>query len=69
MADFDIDLLEQHVDTVLRKCERLREENTSLRAAQEHLVAERAELIEKTELARSRLEAMVARLKAMEDQL
>lgn len=69
MADFDIDLLEQHVDTVLRKCEQLREENASLRASQEHLVAERAELIEKTELARSRLEAMVARLKAMEDQL
>ncbi len=69
MADFDIDLLEQHVDGLIRKCEQLREENASLRASQEHLVAERAELIEKTELARSRIEAMVARLKAMEEQL
>ncbi len=69
MADFDINLLEQHVDRLIRKCEQLREENVSLRAGQEHLVAERAELIEKTELARSRLEAMVARLKAMEEQL
>lgn len=69
MADFDINLLEQHVDTLIRKCEQLREENASLRASQEHLVAERAELIEKTELARSRIEAMVARLKAMEEQL
>ncbi len=67
MADFDIDLLEQHVDALIRKCQRLKEENASLRASQEHLVAERAELIEKTELARSRLEAMVARLKAMEE--
>lgn len=69
MAKFDIDLLEEHVDILIRKCGQLREENTSLRASQEHLVAERAELIEKTELARSRLEAMVARLKAMEEQL
>jgi cell division protein ZapB len=69
MADFKIDLLEQHVDALIRKCQRLSEENASLRASQEHLVAERAELIERTELARSRLEAMVARLKAMEEQL
>ncbi|MFP4062648.1 MAG: TIGR02449 family protein [Halochromatium sp.] len=68
MADFDIDLLEQHVDALIRKCQRLKEENASLHASREYLVAERAELIEKTELARSRLEAMVARLKAMEEQ-
>ncbi|TVQ87655.1 MAG: TIGR02449 family protein [Chromatiaceae bacterium] len=69
MAGFDIDLLEQQVEELIRLCDRLREENASLRASQEHLVAERADLIEKTELARSRVEAMVARLKSMEDQL
>jgi cell division protein ZapB len=47
-------------------CQRLREENRSLRAQQDHLVAERARLIEHTELARTRVEAMVSRLKAME---
>ena len=69
MADFDISVLERHVDELIRTCDRLREENASLRASQDHLVAERAELIEKTELARSRLEAMVARLKTMEEQV
>jgi cell division protein ZapB len=69
MADFDLDTLERQVEELIRTCDRLREENASLRASQEHLVAERAELIEKTELARSRVEAMVTRLKAMEDQL
>jgi len=69
MADFDLDTLERQVEQLIRTCDRLREENASLRASQEHLVAERAELIEKTELARSRVEAMVTRLKAMEDQL
>lgn len=69
MAEFDLDLMERQVDELIRLCDRLREENASLRASQEHLVAERAELIEKTELARSRVEAMVARLKSMEEQL
>ena len=67
MPDFDLDALEQQVEELLRLCQRLREENTSLRARQETLVAERAELIEKTELARSRVESMISRLKSMED--
>lgn len=69
MAAINLDVLEQQVDELIRTCDRLREENASLRASQEHLVAERADLIEKTELARSRVEAMVARLKSMEEQL
>ncbi|WP_295543651.1 TIGR02449 family protein [uncultured Thiohalocapsa sp.] len=69
MRDFDLDRLEQRVEDLLRLLERLRDENASLRASQQHLVTERAELIEKTELARSKVEAMVARLKSMEEQL
>jgi cell division protein ZapB len=66
---FDLDTLELQVTELFRICERLREENASLRARQETLVAERAELIEKTELARSRVESMISRLKSMEDGL
>lgn len=69
MHEFDLDRLERLVDDLLRRVERLQDENASLRASQEHLVAERADLIEKTELARSKVEAMVARLKSMEEQL
>ena len=69
MADFNLDTFERQIDELIRNCDRLREENVSLRASQEHLVAERAELIEKTELARSRVESMVTRLKTMEGQL
>jgi cell division protein ZapB len=50
----------------LRHCLSLRDENRSLRLRQDILVVERAELIEKTELARNRVEAMINRLKAME---
>lgn len=58
--------LESQVAQLIVLCKRLREENRSLRAQQDHLVGERARLIEHTELARTRVEAMVSRLKAME---
>ncbi len=69
MSEYNLDTLERQADELIRVCDKLRDENASLRASQEHLVAERAELIEKNELARSRIEAMVARLKSMEEQL
>jgi len=62
----DLASLEARIDELIRQLEELREENRALRNQQDHLVAERAALIEKSELARSRVEAMIARLKAME---
>lgn len=66
---FDIDLLERQVDELIRRCQRLQDENNSLRVRQETLMAERGELIEKNEQARSRVEAMLSRLRAMEESL
>jgi len=67
VPNFDIDTLERQVDELIRLCRQLREENASLRVRQDHLVAERAELVEKTELARGRVESMITRLRAMEE--
>jgi len=69
LASFDIDELERRVDALVHLCKRLREENASLRVRQEVLVSERGELIEKNEQARSRVEAMLSRLRAMEESL
>jgi cell division protein ZapB len=69
LASFDIDQLERGVERLLHLCQRLREENASLRTRQEALVAERGDLIEKNEQARSRVEAMLSRLRAMEESL
>lgn len=69
VANFDIERLERQVEELIQGCQRLREENHSLRVRQDALVAERAELIEKTEQARARVEAMLGRLKTMEEQL
>jgi len=69
LSKFDLDQFELQVMALIRLNERLKEENASLRARQELLVAERSELIEKTEQARSRVESMLSRLRAMEENL
>ena len=55
------------LDRLLELCQRLTEENRSLRASQEQLSAERANLLAKNEPARSRVEAMIARLRSLEN--
>jgi len=62
-----IDALSRQVEDLVALCERLRTENESLRHQQETLSGERARLIEKNEQARARVEAMISRLKAMEN--
>ena len=62
----DLQALETQVDELIRTCDQLTDENRALRNQQSTLVAERASLIEKSERARSRVEAIIARLKAME---
>lgn len=68
-TQLDIAQLEQRVEELIHACSNLKNENDTLRQKQGHLIAERAELIEKTELARTRVEAMITRLKAMENSL
>ncbi|HEY9198913.1 MAG TPA: TIGR02449 family protein [Gammaproteobacteria bacterium] len=66
VIDQDLKRLEFRVEELIRTVERLKEENRSLRVQQEHMTAERAQLIERNEMARTRVEAMIVRLKAME---
>ncbi len=66
MTDIELKKLETRVDDLLQVCGRLASENKSLLQQQETLVIERASLIEKNQLARTRIEAMIARLKSME---
>ena len=66
MDALDTRALEEKIDRLIRICNRLEDENRALRDQQNSLVAERAALVEKSELARSRVEAMITRLRAME---
>lgn len=62
----DIQDISVRLDRLLELCHRLTEENRSLRVSQEQLSAERSNLLAKNEQARSRVEAMIARLRALE---
>ncbi len=66
MTNIELKKLETGVDDLLQACSKLTNENKSLRRQQETLVTERASLIEKNRLARTRIEAMIVRLKSME---
>jgi cell division protein ZapB len=57
----------EHLDRLLDVVRRLSEENRSLRHSQEQLANERAGLMARNEQARSRVEAMIQRLKALEN--
>ncbi|NNJ93005.1 MAG: TIGR02449 family protein [Gammaproteobacteria bacterium] len=65
-VEVDLKALEVRVEELIKACEFLKEENKSLKVNQESLVSERAALVEKTELAKNRIEAMIARLKSIE---
>jgi cell division protein ZapB len=62
----DLRQLEQRIDDLIDTVGLLKSENTNLRQQQGRLVTERSQLIEKTEMARSRVEAMISRLKSLE---
>ena len=67
-ATFEHELrrLEKRVDALVVVCDQLQDENRSLKQRQDALTAERATLLQKNEQVRARVEAMIGRLKAME---
>ncbi len=69
MEKDDLQQLEEQVDDLLRVSRRMREENMLLKSQQSAWLAERAKLVERTELARSRIDKMVERLKELDNEL
>jgi len=63
----ELDSLNRQVDQLVDTVRRLSEENRSLRHSQEQLATERAGLMARNEQARGRVEAMIQRLKALEN--
>lgn len=62
-----VDKLSSALEELLARYHRLCEENRSLLASQEQLANERATLMARNEQARSRVEAMIQRLKSLEN--
>jgi cell division protein ZapB len=64
--EHELKRLEKRVDALVQVCDQLKDENRSLKQRQDALTAERANLLQKNEQVRARVEAMIGRLKAME---
>lgn len=58
--------LEEKLDRLIEQYNSVKSENHSLKIKQEELVRQKAKLLEKTTMAKTRVEAMITRLKAME---
>ncbi|HKZ10343.1 MAG TPA: TIGR02449 family protein [Rhodanobacteraceae bacterium] len=59
--------LSRALDQAVERLRRLAEENASLRRGRDQLVGERAALMTRNEQARTRVEAMIERLKSLEN--
>ena len=62
----ELDQITLRVERLAAQCRQLTEENRSLRQAQDHFTTERAQILARNEQARSRVEAMILRLKTLE---
>jgi len=65
-TEHDLKSLEIRIDDLIQTCVNLKDQNIALLTSQDALKIERATLIEKTELAKTRVEGMINRLKSME---
>ncbi len=64
----EIDQLEEKIDALITRLWKMEEDNRSLQSRNDELTVERSQLIEKTTLAKTRVEAMISRLKGMNHQ-
>ncbi len=66
MADTPLQALESKIDELIALCRDLNRENQRLQGENDGWRREREDLISKNKLARSKVEAMIARLRSME---
>lgn len=66
MKDQNFKALETKIDELIRICDQLNEENRSLKNKEAAWLSERSKLVENNEQARQKVEAMISRLKALE---
>ena len=64
--DLELMRLSKRIEELVATVEHLKEENRALRQRHESLATERASLLQKNEQVRTRVEAMIGRLKTLE---
>lgn len=66
MLTQDLKALEARVDELVELCESLANENRALRERNRAWAIEKSNLVERNELARSKIDALIDRLKSMD---
>ena len=66
VLELELKRLERRLEELIITVQQMKEENRALRQRQETLTTERASLLQKNEQVRARVEAMIGRLKSME---
>ena len=66
MDEQQIKGLSLKLDELIQLCETLNNENNSLKNRESNWALERSKLVEKNEIARAKIEAMITRLKSLE---
>jgi cell division protein ZapB len=65
-ADTELRRLEKRIDELVATLHRLKEENRALRQRQEVIAVDRTTMLNRNEQVRTRVEAIIGRLRAME---
>lgn len=66
MDQSELEALSAKLDRLIERVQKLEAENVRLRHAQEDWQQERVQLMQKNDLARHKIEAMISRLRALE---
>ena len=69
MSNESLSSLEHQIDQLIYHCAQLEKENAALRSKESGWIRERSKLVEKNDVARSKVEAMIDRLRALEAQV
>ncbi|MCW8886577.1 MAG: TIGR02449 family protein [Motiliproteus sp.] len=68
MSNQNLQQLEQQIDLLIGRCQQLQQQNQLLQRRENSWKTERAKLIQSRDSVQAKVEAMITRLKAMEQQ-
>ncbi len=66
MEQPELQALADKLDRLIERCRELEQDNADMRELQDNWNRERAQLIQKNDLAKTKIEAMIGRLRALE---
>jgi len=66
MEQSEVQALADKLDKLIERCQKLEQDNAALRELQDSWNRERAQLLHKNDLAKNKVEAMIGRLRALE---